>query len=76
VLLACRDPALQHELFLALVHAQEADSVLEDRSEDAARRVASLRERFLIGRPPPPALSVVGATEHRVLAQIVRERAA
>ena len=76
VLLACRDPALQHALFLALVHAQEEDAARDHLSTDAVRRVEALRERFLLGRPPAPPLSVVGSMEHRVLADLVRQRAA
>jgi beta-N-acetylhexosaminidase len=76
VLLACRDPALQHALFLALVHAQEEDERIESLSIDAVRRVDALRERFLLGRAPAPPLSVVGSMEHRVLADLVRQRAA
>jgi beta-N-acetylhexosaminidase len=76
VLLACRDAELQHALFLALVHAQENDPGFHRACEDSARRVALLRERFLLDRPPPPPLSIVGTMEHRVLADLVRERAA
>jgi beta-N-acetylhexosaminidase len=76
VLLACRDPVLQHALFLSLVHAQEDDSQLEGLSIEAVRRVEALRERFLLGRGPAPPLSVVGSMEHRVLADLVRQRAA
>jgi beta-N-acetylhexosaminidase len=76
VLLACRDPELQHALFLALVHAQEEDPGFHRACEDAERRVVHLRERFLLDRPPPPPLSIVGSTEHRVMAELVRGRAA
>ncbi len=76
VLLACRDPVLQHALFLALVHAQEEDPALDRLSTDAVGRVDALRKRFLLGRPAAPPLSVVGSMEHRVLADLVRQRAA
>lgn len=71
VLLCCRDPQLQLDAFRALVHAQEDDPDQERRSTTSVRRVHALRERFLLA-PPPTDPTLVGALEHRILAETAR----
>ncbi len=68
VFLCCKEPGLQLETFETLVRLQEQDPREDDRSTDSVRRLFALRERFLIGRPPAPELSVVGDRAHRELA--------
>jgi beta-N-acetylhexosaminidase len=72
--LCCRAPALQLEMFEALVRAQEADAGHAARVRESARRVRALRERFLRDATPAPSLDVLGRLDHRVLAETVRRR--
>ncbi|MCB9682028.1 MAG: beta-N-acetylhexosaminidase [Alphaproteobacteria bacterium] len=74
VLLCCASPELQIAAYTALVQQQEDEPALHRATEDAVKRVHALRERFLRDRPPQPDLSVVGAPDHRVLAELVRQR--
>jgi beta-N-acetylhexosaminidase len=74
VLLCCKEPALQVEVFEALVRLQEEDPAFERATIDAVARVQALRERFLRDRPPAPELDVVGCAEHRALAEQVARR--
>ena len=76
VLLACRTPELQLELFEALVREQEADAGFDQACIDAAARVQALRERFFTAAPAAPGLEVVGCARHRELAARVAERGA
>lgn len=76
VLLACKDTELQLALFQELVYAQEREPGLQDATKDAVSRVAALRERFLLGRPSAPPLSVLGTPDHKALADRVAERGA
>lgn len=74
VMLCCRDPSLQMEMFTELVRAQEDDPAMERATIDAAQRVHALRERFFTDAPPQPDLDVVGTMAHRVLAETARQR--
>lgn len=76
VLLCCRDPGLQLEAFEAMVRAQEEDAAFARACEDSEKRVQAMRERFLLNAPPAPTLEVVGCAEHRVLAELARQRGA
>lgn len=73
VLLACRAHQLQLDLFRDMVQAQEEDPQHERLAIDSVRRVTRLRERFLLERGPQPGLEVVGAMEHKVLAERARQ---
>jgi beta-N-acetylhexosaminidase len=74
VLLCCRDPGLQLEAFEAMVRAQEDDAAFARACEDSEKRVQAMRERYLLGLPPAPPLSIVGCAEHRMLAELARQR--
>ncbi len=74
VFLCCKEPELQHAMFTELVQAQEEDSGHDRAAIDAVKRVDALRERFFLGRPPQPELSVLGQVEHLALAAQVRDR--
>ena len=69
-LLLCRDEQHQVEARAALVAAAEADPALRARIAEAAERVRDLKRRHLRQRTtePPCGLDVVGALEHRRLA--------
>lgn len=69
-LLLCKDEAHQAEARAALV-AAGADAEFRGRLADAARRVRELKARHARRRAsePAPALDVVGAQEHRRLAE-------
>jgi beta-N-acetylhexosaminidase len=67
VLLCCDRVDVQVEVFEALVRAQEARPDQDRLARDAVNRVRALRERFLLGRPPAPDLSIVGCDAHRDL---------
>jgi beta-N-acetylhexosaminidase len=72
LLLCCKEPALQIEMYHALVHLQEEDPRHERACRTSARRVQALRERFLLHTTPQPPLSVLGQSEHRILAERIR----
>ncbi|MEQ1503733.1 MAG: glycoside hydrolase family 3 N-terminal domain-containing protein, partial [Myxococcota bacterium] len=74
VLLVSDTATLQHDVFRALVLAQEDDPGHERLAIDAVRRVDALRETFFLGVPPPPPLGVVGSVEHRAIAERARAR--
>ena len=76
ILLVCHQAALQHEMFLELVHAQENDARFEQATKDSAARVQQMRERFLLGRSPDPGLELLGCAAHRQLADEMRHRGA
>lgn len=65
---------LQWEIFEQLVRLQEDDRRHHSRSTDAYKRVMTLRERTLLGRSAPAAVSVVGGRHHRDLALLARAR--
>ena len=73
ILLACRAPELQLELFEATVRAQEARPGLEDALRDSGERLDALLRRLSARRPPVPE-SRLGHVDHRRLADTVRER--
>lgn len=74
VLLCCRSPSLQLEAFEGLVHLQESERAAEHASATSAGRVHALRERFFLGKKPPPPLSIVGCQAHRSLAHLALAR--
>lgn len=76
VLLCCRDPGLQLDMFQALVHLQEEDAGAEQHCIDAVARVHALRERFFLEPGPQPALDEIGTMAHRILATTAVERGA
>ncbi len=65
-----RDRRLQHDARAALIRAAERDSALRDRLGEAAARIRTLAVSHAAARraTPPFPLSVVGALEHRRLA--------
>jgi len=72
VFLVCEDPALQVEMYEALVVAQETDDGHDRAATDAVARLTALRERFFLKAPRVPALDRVGQPEHRALADRIR----
>jgi beta-N-acetylhexosaminidase len=74
VLLLGKPGEMPFDVFRALVHAQEDDVGFEKASETSAARVHRLRQRFLLDRPPAPALTEVGSLPFRMLAETVRQR--
>ncbi len=74
VLLCCRSPRLQIEAFEAMVRRQEHDSGFDRASTASVRRLHALRERFFLGAPRVPDLSVVGHDTHTALAARVQKR--
>jgi beta-N-acetylhexosaminidase len=76
VLLACKDPKLQHDLFEELVRVQEQEQRHDDAADDAVRRLTRLRERFFLAPLAPVDLSVLARPEHRALADLARTRGA
>ncbi len=76
VLLCCRSPALQMEMFTELVRSQEREQALDRASEASALRVHRLRERFLRSEQPQPDLDILGRHDHQALADAIRFRGA
>lgn len=71
VFLCCESPKLQLDVFEALVRGQELDLGFQRACATSARRVMSMRERFLLPLRPPLALDVVGTDAHKDLAMRV-----
>lgn len=76
VFLCCQSVQLQLDVFEALVRQQEGGETFAKACRDSARRVMAMRERFWKTPRAPADLAVVGAAEHRDLAERVRERGA
>lgn len=76
VLLCCKEPSLQIQMFDALVQLQEDDPAMDRACTTAVRRVQRLRERFFLQAPPAPLPEEVGRMAHRVLAEQVTARGA
>lgn len=76
VLLACKEPRLQHDLFEELVRVQEQEQRHDDAAGDALRRLGALRERFFLTPRSPVDLSTLGRAEHLALAETARSRGA
>jgi beta-N-acetylhexosaminidase len=74
VFLCCKDPQLQLDVFEQLVRSQEEDSGFHRATEDSARRVHALRERFLKNKLEPVDLREVGCEENQQLALLARAR--
>lgn len=74
VLLACKEAALQVALFEAMVRDQEDDPGADDRYAASVCRIDDVRRRFQ-GRVRP-ALTEVGAANHRSLALMVADEGA
>jgi beta-N-acetylhexosaminidase len=74
VLLVTDTAEVQFAAFRELVLAQEEDPMQDRRAIDAVGRVDALRVRFLTRKTPPVGLEVVGALEHRILAERARGR--
>ena len=72
--LICSVQDLQQEAFEELVRLQEREEAQHDWAEDSEGRLRAARERFLLGRPPRPPLSVLGAPAHKDLAMQIRAR--
>lgn len=72
--LICSVQDLQQEAFEILVRLQEREEAQHDWAEDSEGRLGAARERFLLGRPPRPPLSVLGAPAHKDLAMQIRAR--
>ncbi|HUQ05560.1 MAG TPA: beta-N-acetylhexosaminidase [Kofleriaceae bacterium] len=76
-LLLCRDEAHQAEARNALIHAGERDSGLRTRLGEAAGRVRAMKAQHAASRraEPPRGLDIIGALEHRQLADRLAGRA-
>jgi beta-N-acetylhexosaminidase len=74
ILLACADVERQVALFEALVRAQEEDPRFHKACLRSVRRLDAVRRR--LDRRPSPPLAVIGHRDHRLLADIVRQRGA
>jgi beta-N-acetylhexosaminidase len=76
-LLLCRDEGHQAEARNALIHAGERDSGLRARLGEAAARVRAMKTHHAAQRhaEPPRGLDIIGALEHRQLADRLAGRA-
>ena len=68
VLLLCRDPDHQLEVYEGLIRAAEGRAELRGKIEAAARRVEALKRAHILGERTRPGLEVVGCAEHQALA--------
>ncbi len=66
--LACEQLTLIVDAWETLIRLQESDPRQEDAAIDGVRRWHQMRERFLVGAPPMPPLSVLGCHQHTDLA--------
>ncbi len=75
-LLLCRDEGHQVEARVALIRAGERDSAVRARLGESAARVRAMKAAHVARRRavPPHGLEVVGALEHRLLADRVAGR--
>lgn len=76
-LLLCRDEAHQAEARSALIHAGERDSGVRARLGESAARVRAMKAKHVAQRraEPPRGLEILGALEHRQLADRLAGRA-
>jgi beta-N-acetylhexosaminidase len=76
-LLLCRDEGHQAEARNALIHAGERDSGVRARLGEAAARVRAMKAHHAAQRhaEPPRGLDIIGALEHRQLADRLAGRA-
>lgn len=72
--LCCKEHDLQLEVWETLIKLQEQDPTHDRLSQDSMRRLAALRERFLLHPVAAPGLDVVGGPVHRDLALSVHAR--
>ena len=72
--LVCHSLDLQWKTFEALIHLQEEDPFHDSLSTDTFKRMMTLREATLLGRPVVPPVSIVGNRHHRDLAVLARAR--
>ncbi len=75
-LLLCRDEAHQAEARRALIAAGERDAALRARLSESAARIRAMKEGHVARRraTPPHGLEIIGALEHRRLADRVAGR--
>ena len=72
--LMCRSLDLQVEAWETLIRLAEADPTHDRLAEDSMRRLAALRERFLLDAGPQPDLAVVGSRPNKDWASLLDVR--
>lgn len=72
--LMCKQLDLQVEAWETLIHLAEQDPTHDRLASDSMRRLARLRERFLLEAAAPPDVSVVGSRAHKEWASLLDVR--
>ena len=72
--LMCKSLDLQVEAWETLIRLSEQDKRHDDLTADSLRRLAALREKYLIDPPAAPPLAVVGGRSNKDLASLLDVR--